>query len=160
MPITAFLKLDDIAGESRNAEHEEEIDIHALQWVVAQSTASSSNRRRSRAEVDDLVLHKFYDAASPYLFIACKRGKTFKEATIAVQRLSSDGMQNDYLVITMTNVVINSVEMLNNDTSPDDRIHEVITLGCETATTTYVEIDDMGAAGQEHSIAFNVIAPS
>ncbi len=159
MPLTAFLKIDDIPGESHSTGHEEEIDVHALRWGVEHTVRAQvgRGRARARADVDQLALHKFYDAASPYLFLACAQGKSFAEMTLAVRKDSGEA-HLDYLIITMENVVIADVEMSNTDDSETEEIHEVVKLAFENVTIKYITLSDDHSAGDEHEITYDIAA--
>ena len=104
MPLTAYMKIPDIAGESQRADHEDEIDIHDVQWVIEQASVAQVGRGRSqsRARVDALICAKYYDASSPYLALACMQAKSFDEIVLMVRKDSGEA-HLDYLTITMTN---------------------------------------------------------
>jgi len=77
MPLTGYLKIGDIPGESQRVDHEEEIDVHDIAWNIEQTSSTSvgRGRRRARVETGPLVIKKYYDAASPYLAQSVSKGK-------------------------------------------------------------------------------------
>ncbi len=160
MPLTGYLKIGDIAGESQRAEHEDEIDIHDIMWNVEQGSARKTGRgrARSRAEVDALVLSKFVDASSVYLALACMQGKSFPDMTLAVRKDSGEA-HLDYLTIEMRNVAISRYEVLGVD---EDRhgsmIEELVGLVFEEVTYRYVVQADDHSAGAEHEITYDIAA--
>lgn len=154
MTLTAFLKIDDIPGESVTANHEAEIEIHGLRWGVERNDQGGGGRGRARAKVDPLKLHKYYDAASPYLAKDCFRGKTHREMVLTVRR--NTGQEPlDYLTITMTNASIIDVVLTNND-DDDAQIHEIVTITAQEIHKTYVQTDVSGATTGEHSTKFEL----
>ncbi len=158
MALTAYLKLPDIAGESMRAEHEEEIDIHAMQWEIAQGAAAQVGRGRSqsRAQISGITMNKFVDAATPYLQLASMQGKSLDECVLAVRKDSGEA-HLDYLVITMTNAVVSSYEML--ETSDEGLvIEEKITLTFEKVKVVYTVQADDHSAGDEHEIEYDIAA--
>ncbi len=159
MTIQGFLKIDDIAGESQRAEHEEEIDVHGLRWGAELPTQSSRTRgrTRARAQVDQLEVRKFYDASSPYLLLGCMQGRAYPEMTLAVRKDSGDA-HLDYLVITMTNVVVVDVEMTDRDIPDNDLIEERIALSFEKVNVKYTVQADDHSAGDEHEIEYDIAA--
>ena len=159
MPLTAYLKIDDIAGESRRAGHEDEIDIHDLKWNIEQGSSPRVGRGRSRAraKVEALVLHKFTDASSVYLALACMQGKSLHEVTLSVRRDSGDA-HLDYLTITMENVVISRYEVLGSGEAEGEMIEEVIGLVFENVSYKYVVQADDHSAGDEHEITYDLAA--
>lgn len=158
MALTGYLKLPDIAGESMRAEHEEEIDVHSVQWEVSQGAAAQVGRGRSqsRAEISGITFLKRYDASSPYLALAAMQGKSLDECVAAVRKDSGEA-HLDYLVITMTNAVVSSYEMLPTD---DDGlvIEERVTLTFEKVKVVYTVQADDHSAGDEHEIEYDIAA--
>jgi len=160
MAITGYLKIPDIAGESKRAEHEDEIDIHGISWGVSRETSAivGRGRRRGRAEVDALTVLKYYDASSPYLTLATLQGKSFDEIVLSVRQNSGDA-SHKYLTITMTNCVFTSYDMENEGVSTADTlIAEAISIEFESVRTLYVVQADDHSAGDEHEIEFDVAA--
>ena len=163
MGIQGYLKIDDIQGESKRAEHEDEIDFYGLHWEVKQQSSSSagSGRSRGRAQVSGVTMWKAMDAASPYLALASMQGKSIPEAVAMVRKDSGDA-HLDYLKITMTNCMISEVELLNHDDSTDDVndqiIHEKITITCEKINVIYTVQADDHSAGDEHEIEYDIVA--
>jgi type VI secretion system secreted protein Hcp len=154
MNLTAFLKIEDIPGESQAVEHEDEIDVHGLQWGVERSAPAQigRGRARSRADVSPVRVQKFMDASSVYLAEACARSKSFDEAVIAVRKDSGEA-HLDYLVITMENVVITEYEVFSGEAdNPDPRLAEEVTIDFEKVTLKYIQQAEDGSAGDEHEV--------
>ncbi len=157
MPMTGFLKIPDIPGESVRADHEDEIDIHSIDWGVSrqQSAATGSGRSRSRADVRSVSLGKFYDASSPYLALACMQGKSFDEIVISLRKDSGDA-HLDYLRITLSNVVISGYDV---NTPPEgSQLADTVRLSFEKINILYIVQADDHSAGDEHEIEFDVFA--
>lgn len=158
MPLTGYLKIPDIPGESRAADHEDEIDFHELEWRMFRDTSGATvgrGRRRSRSEVEPLAITKFTDAASPYLMLANLQGKSFDEIIISVRKDSGEA-HLDYLVITLTNCVITSIEM---DSFPSDQgITERVAIVAEELKVTYTVQADDHSSGDEHEITYDIAA--
>ena len=157
MPMTGYMKLPDIAGESRRDGHEEEIDIMSIDWHMAQTsnTQIGSGRTSSRATVNPIGITKIYDASSPYLALACMQGKSFDEVVISFRQDSGDA-HLDYLIITLTNVVISSYSL--NGTAMGEEINDAISLSFETVNVKYTVQADDHSSGDEHEIEYDVSA--
>lgn len=157
MPLTGYLKLPDIDGESRRADHEGEIDIVGTDWSMAQPSTQQigSGRVRSRASIEPITLTKFYDAASPYISLACMQGKSFDEAVISFRKDSGDS-HLDYLTITLTNVAITAYKI--NAGPSDEEITELVTLAFEKINVKYTVQADDHSAGDEHEIEYDLSA--
>lgn len=163
MPLTAYLKIGDIGGESQRADHEDEIDIHDMMWNIEQAAAAQVGRGRSRAraQVSNLILRKFSDASSVYLALACMQGKSFPDMVLSVRKDSGEA-HLDYLIITMENVTIAQYEVLGTggmDGNQDgDMIEEKIGLAFENVTYKYTVQADDHSAGDEHEITYDIAA--
>ncbi|UOA28974.1 type VI secretion system tube protein Hcp [Pseudosulfitobacter sp. DSM 107133] len=160
MPLTAYLKIGDIAGESQRAEHEEEIDIHDIMWNIEQGSAAQvgKGRSRARAQVSAIMLKKFVDASSVYLALACMQGKSFPDMVLSVRKDSGEA-HLDYLIITMENVTISKYEMLGVGAEEDGQmVEEALGLVFENVTYKYTVQEDDHSAGGEHEITYDIAA--
>ena len=160
MPLAAYLKIGDIAGESQRIDHEEEIDIHDIMWNIEQGSAAQvgKGRARARAHVSAIYLKKFTDAASAYLALACMQGKSFPDMVLAVRKDSGEA-HLDYLIITMENVTISQFETLGVGEEEDGQmIEERVGLVFENVTYKYTVQEDDHSAGGEHEITYDIAA--
>lgn len=154
--LTGYLKIGDIPGESQRADHEEEIDVHGIEWKIESDSSSvDGGRTRARAKVGPLKVRKFIDKSSPYLALAAMNGRVLPEATLAVRKDSGEA-HLDYLVITMSNVRVTSYEVQSKD-ALDTPVEEV-GFTFETINYKYVEQADDHSAGDEHEIEFDLTA--
>ena len=158
MRLTGYVKIPDIAGESQHAEHEEEIDIHNIEWAIEQAAVAQVGRGRSqsRAQVDKLIIYKFLDASSVYLSLACMQGKSFDEIVIMVRKDSGDA-HLDYLTITLSNVIISSYKVLGT-TEDTQMLEEAVGFSCEKVNQKYIVQADDHSAGDEHETEFDIAA--
>jgi len=156
MPFNGYLKVPDIPGESVRADHEDEIDVFGVSWSVVQQTSASAGKGRvqGRAHASAVTFEKFMDAASPYLTLACLQGKSFDEVVFSVRKDSGDA-HLDYLVVTLTNVIVSSYEMSNGD---DQQIRESVSLMAEEIKILYTVQADDHSAGDEHEIEYDLVA--
>ena len=157
MPMTGYVKFPNIEGESRRADHEGEIDITSIDWNMAQAANMQigSGRTASRAMVNPIGISKLYDAASPYLALACMQGKAFDEVVISFRKDSGEA-HLDYLVITLTNVVISSYSMAGHATG--EEISDTFSLSFEKIKVLYTMQADDHSSGDEHEIEYDVAA--
>ena len=158
MPLTGYLRIPDIPGESKRAQHEDEIDIHDIRWSIEKRAAArvGRGRSRSRAKVGALLLSKFADASSVYLALACLQGKSFPDMTLAVRKDSGEA-HLDYLTITMENVTISKYEVLGTGEG-GQMIEELLGLVFEEVSYRYVVQADGRSAGAEHEIEYDIAA--
>lgn len=161
MAFTGYLKIEGIDGESRRADHEKEIDIFGVQFNAQQMSSSSvgSGRTRGRATLSDFTFNKWLDAASPYLMLACAKGKSFKEITFTARKDSGDA-HLDYLIITLENCIISSYKMAQNapEESSNELVSEEIAISYEKVNFKYVVQSDDHSAGDEHEVEYDLVA--
>ena len=159
MPLSGYMQLPDIAGESIANGHEEEIDLHSISWKVAQKSAAKSarGRRSARSEVGAVRLNKFYDAASPYLALAAMQGRSFDEIVLSVRKDSGEEAF-DYLKITLGNALITGYRMLPQDDDDYSLIEEEVSISAETINILYTVQADDHTAGAEHEVEYDIAA--
>jgi type VI secretion system secreted protein Hcp len=161
MAFTGYLKIEDIKGESKRADHEDEIDCFGVEWQVQQSSSASvgSGRTRSRATIGDFVCHKWMDAASPYLALACMQGKNLAEVVFMARKDSGDA-HLDYLQVTMKNCIISGykMEQTSAEAASDDMVAETVKLSFEHITYKYVVQAEDHSAGDEHEVEYDAVA--
>jgi len=157
MSLSGNMLIPDIAGESRRADHESEIDITSIDWSMSQAAnmQQGSGRTSSRAVVSPIGITKVYDASSPYLSLACMQGKAFDEVIISFRQDSGEA-HLDYLKITLTNVVISSYSL--HGSAAGDEISDSISLSFEEVKLIYTVQADDHSSGDEHEIEYNVSA--
>ncbi|SPH18699.1 hypothetical protein DEA8626_02241 [Defluviimonas aquaemixtae] len=161
MAFTGYLKVPDIDGESKRDGHEGEIDVFGVSWSASQSAsaATGSGRTRGRASLTDFVVHKWYDAASPYLHLACLKGKSFDEIVFMARKDSGDA-HLDYLTVTLSKCIITSYAMSQSgpEESDSDMIMETVSFSCEQLNVKYVVQADDHSGGDEHEMEYDVVA--
>lgn len=163
MAFTGYLNINDgeIKGESKRADHEEEIDCFGAEWSCEQasSAATGSGRTRGRARVNDFKVMKWMDAASPYIAQACMQGKSFAQMVFMVRKDSGEA-HLDYLQITMKNCIISSYSMAQNapEDSGNDMVMEEVKFSFEEILFKYVVQADDHSAGTEHEMEYDVVA--
>lgn len=157
MPLTGYLKIPDIPGESQRVDHEDEIDVQDISWGVERATTASIGRGRARARADlnPLVVEKFYDRASPFIAQAVRQGKSFDEVVLAIRKDSGEA-HLDYLIITMENVVISSCNFASGaDETRPEAIGEVVEFEYERVSFKYVVQEDDHSAGSEYEVTLS-----
>jgi type VI secretion system secreted protein Hcp len=161
MAFTGYLKIEGIDGESKRADHEGEIDCFGVEFDAKQMSSSSvgSGRTRGRATLSDFTFHKWMDAASPYLALACAKGKSFAEIVFTVRKDSGDA-HLDYLIITLENCIISSYKMAQNapEAASSELISEEIGVSYEKLKIKYVVQADDHSKGDEHEIEYDLVA--
>ena len=161
MAFTGYLKIEGIDGESKRADHEGEIDCYGVEFSASQMSSSSvgSGRTPGRATLSDFTFHKWMDASSPYLMLACSKGKSFSEIVFTVRKDSGDA-HLDYLIITLTNCIISGYKMAQNapEAGSSEMVSESIEISYEKLNFKYVVQSDDHSKGDEHEVEYDLVA--
>lgn len=109
MASPIFARIGTIKGESQDSKHKDEIDVLSWSWGVSQSGSigQGGGGGAGKASFHDLNLSHHIDRASPLLMKACATGQHIPTATLTVRK-AGKGKQ-EYLVVTMTDVIVTSV---------------------------------------------------
>jgi type VI secretion system secreted protein Hcp len=160
MPISGYVKIEEIKGESKRADHEGEIDVHSIAWTVAQRSSANlgGGRTRGRAEISDITVRKFTDAASPYLAQAAMQGKSLPEIVIMARKDSGDA-HLDYLQITLSNAAVSGFRLLGSAAGSEEQLpEEEVGFTAEKIKMKYIVQADDHSAGDEHEFEYDIVA--
>jgi type VI secretion system secreted protein Hcp len=160
MPVSGYIKIEDIKGESKRADHEDEIDFHSLAWHVQQQSSANvgSGRSRGRAQISDITVRQFTDAASPYLALAVMQAKSIPEIVLMTRKDSGDA-HLDYLKITLSNAAVSGFRMLETEAAdPEQMIEEEVSFTAEKVNIVYTVQADDHSAGDEHEVEYDIVA--
>lgn len=126
MSLDAFLKIDDIQGESRDSVHKDEIAVLSWEWGMTQlgSSHSGSGSGAGKVAVHDLTINKHVDRASANLIKLCCSGKHFALATLVIRKAGSQPVE--YLKIEMRDGIVSHVGVTGDP--PDEHSYESVRL--------------------------------
>ncbi|HVO98284.1 MAG TPA: type VI secretion system tube protein Hcp [Bryobacteraceae bacterium] len=151
-----FLKLDGIEGESQDSKHSKEVEILQYQFKGTQQGTTGSatgGGGKGRVKLEDLLVWKKIDKASPKLFQHHCSGEPIKKIVLTGRKAGKD--QQDYLKITLTDCI---VSQFNHGATPggdggktfDDWEHlEQIGFNFATIDYSYKEQKADGTLGGE-----------
>jgi type VI secretion system secreted protein Hcp len=156
MAFSGYLKIDDIAGESKRSDHEDEIVISSFSWGAMRSAFRNSGGQRESGlpEVQALNITKDFDAASPYLALACIKAKNLGEVVLTLRKDAGDA-HSDYLTITLTNAL---VETFQTGGGGGGNPVDSLTISFDSIKLKYVADADDLTAGDEHEIEYDILA--
>lgn len=122
MAVDVFLKLGDIAGESKDSKHAGEIDVLSWSWGVSQpgSMSTGGGGGAGKANFSDLSFMHQLDKASPVLMQKCATGDHIKEGTL-VSRKAGKGQQ-EYLIVKMNDILVTSVQPSGSSEHPMESV--------------------------------------
>lgn len=105
-----FIKFDGIPGESTSSDHPGEVEVLSWNWgLTAAQPPAGGGSGAGRATPRALAFTHFYDKASPVLAKKAASGVHVPKVVLSTQRPGAG--QNDYLTITLKEVVITSIEL-------------------------------------------------
>lgn len=108
--IDGFLKVPDITGPSVRDGHEDEIEIHGVEFDMVAPHDPNSLSRRGRVALGMIKFIKNYDKSSPYLKKALFDNKPLDEVVFSARR-TIDGETSDYLVVTLSDASVVQYDM-------------------------------------------------
>lgn len=154
MKADMFLKLAPIKGDSMDAKHKDEIELSGISWAITLPAAPASSRGgMGRADIEEIVLRKKVDAASPALHAHCCCGTAFAEATIVKRK--SGLVPLEYFKLTLKEVFISSIELeIGGGNDSDD---EVIKLRFTEFVEEFVPQKEDGSAGGSVKHGYNAV---
>jgi type VI secretion system secreted protein Hcp len=115
-----FLKLTDITGESLDADHQDEIEVHGWNWGLSNDASFSIRTMREGAphtSVQHLTIDKALDNASVPLTQYCAQGTHISQGVLVCRKHTGDRAdkgrkphQDEYLKIELTDIKVLSVK--------------------------------------------------
>ena len=154
MAVDMFIKIGDIEGESKDTTHEGEIDVISWNWGLSQAGTfhTGGGGGAGKASVQDLVITKKVDKASPILMQSCCKGSHIEEIVLTVRKAGDDPLE--YLILTLTKAMVTSVSA--SAPSGDSDIMEDVTLNFAEFKVAYEAQDDTGAGAGGVEFAWSV----
>ena len=111
MAFDCFLKIEEVPGESTDANHEKWIEVLSFSHGVSQpssgAVSSGGSLSAERCDHQDFSIVKTLDKASPKLNLFCCNGKEVDEVKVEICR--SGGEKQTYMEYIMTKAIITVV---------------------------------------------------
>jgi type VI secretion system secreted protein Hcp len=128
-----FLQITGIDGESPDDKHHSWIDVLSFSISMSQIWSGGSEQ----LFMEDIVLVKMLDKASPKLMEKCAKGEIIP--SVVLEFCSATGDKNTYCMYELKNVIVSSFH--SSGSTNDYKPKETITLSFEWIKVTYTEID-------------------
>lgn len=156
MATDSFLKIQNLDGESKDASHENEIDVLAWSWGASQSGSfgQGGGGGTGKASFQDLAITKYVDKASTKLQEFCAMGNQFERAKLTVRKAGGKSGPLEFFVIDMKHVIVTSVSL--GGSGGEERLTENVTLNFAEVTTKYTEQMEDGSGGENHEFNFSI----
>jgi len=149
-----FVKIDGIAGESRDFRHEDEIEVLGWNWSFLNQTKTTTGGGISGKPVVSGInfTHKI-DRTSPLLMKSCLLGTHIKEAKLSVN-VGGERTGFDHYVLLVKEVLISSVVQTENE--DHSFTLESVTIVFTNVTEEYTITKQDGTAGQKVIATFDI----
>lgn len=120
--VDFFIKIDSIEGESEDAKHAKEIEVHSWSWGESQpgTFAMGGGGGAGKVAMNDLTFMCTTGKASPKLMAACATGQHIKEATLTARK--AGGGQQDYFTIKLSDVMVSTYQIAGSSEVPIDSV--------------------------------------
>lgn len=155
MPVDMFMQIDTVKGESADANFAGAIEVLSWNWGMTQSgsTHTATGSGLGKVNVGDISFVKAVDSTSPTLAQSCCNGVPFDKATLSLRKAGGSSALV-YLVITLQNVIVSSVQLASSST--DEAQMETISLNFGEFTYEYTAQAAAGTGGATTSITWNI----
>ena len=112
MAVDYFLKIDGIAGESRDSKHKDEIELQSFSWGAHQAAlqpgGGGGGGGAGKVSMQDFHFVMRTNKASPKLFLACASGQHLKSAVLTARKAGKD--QQQFLVYKFTDLLVSGYQ--------------------------------------------------
>jgi len=154
MAVDIFLKLDGVAGKSKDKVRSKEIDILSWSWGMANrgSAHVGGGAGRGKVNVQDMSLSKYIDRSSPKLMLACCNGTHYKDALLTVRKVGGNPVE--YFKVKLKTVLTSGVS--TGGSQNDDRLTENVILNFAKVSVDYTPQKHDGSAGTAIPFAWDV----
>ncbi len=154
-----FVNVQGIDGESTETNHPKAIDVFSFKLGVSQKgiTDFGGGAGAEKAMFLPVIIHKNVDVSSPQLFLACTTGKHIPKVELKAARLMGE-ILTDYLVITLTDVIISSINHESADANGDTTVLESVALNFSKIEISYKKQNISGGLDDAIKAGFDVKA--
>jgi type VI secretion system secreted protein Hcp len=148
-----LLEIDGIKGESGDSKYPDAIEINSYSFggMNSGTHAVGGGGGSGKATIHDMKCTAPASAAGPNLFLAMASGQTIKKAVLHVRKQGS-GEQQEYITITMENVLVSSYTHTGTGTGATDHF----TLNFTSITKEYKPQKDDQSLGSAIKTGWNV----
>ncbi len=152
-----FLTIQGISGESTADGHTGDIDVFSVKLGVNQRgiTDFGGGAGVGKSTFLPIVVFKNVDTSSPALFLACASGKHIPQAKLTAIKA---GANQPYLTITLTDVLVSSLNNESADTDGVTTVLESLSLNFSKIEFSYRPPGAQGGLGQAVTSGFDLKA--
>lgn len=152
--FNAFIKFDDIQGESTDKAHPSWCTAANFKWGLAKPYTPGAPT--SPTSASSLIIDKLIDRASPVLFLRCAQGTHLPTVTLELSRSTAAGTVPVFYKIVLTDVVITNITTKGDPASTTANAPtESIELSYSTLSITYSTIDSKGGTVTQPTVTYD-----
>ena len=111
--VDMFLKIDGIAGDSRDSAHAGEIDVQSFAWGVGTAENSSG-----KPALQDISFAMHVSQASPLLMIASAKATRIPSAVFVARTAGAERLE--FYKLTLENCLVTSYQTAGSSEAPTD----------------------------------------
>jgi len=142
--MAGYIKFEGIDGEAQDKAHKAWSDILSFSQAIAKPGAGTGqSRRRGDVVLDDLLITKEIDKASPKLAEATCNGKVFPKVEIHLTASYTDSGRVTYYAYELKNAQVVSYN-IGGSSQSESVPSEEVEINFEEIKVTYTECDSTG----------------
>lgn len=157
MAFDAYLKLQDLEGESIRDGHKGEIEIFSFSFGAnnpGSIQGGTTGAGVGKGNVSSFNVMKTTDTTSPILFQNCMQGKHWPTAKVTLNKSGGDASL-PFLVFEFKEVYCTSIQW-SGGAGGDDRPMESVSIDFAAVQVTYSSQDEKGASAKKPTGSWNV----
>ena len=154
MSLEIFLKLDNVSGESKDEDHEGEIELNSFHWGISHPSSVQNGWGSStgQADVQDFSVSKFVDSASPKLALFALNGATLGSGKVTFRKTAGDD-KIEYFTYDLQDVFCTSVSVSGGG---GDQVDENISFTARQFVITYFPQNADGTKGDKQQSGWDL----
>ncbi|MBL9043878.1 MAG: type VI secretion system tube protein Hcp [Myxococcales bacterium] len=139
MASDAYLKIKDVPGSSSDKDHKDWVEVlsHSFSMHMPIGAGPGGVRNAGRVNIEDFVITKAVDKASPSMMQHCCKGTYFPSMEVEV--MNANGDRNKLIKYTLENVYISS---FRTDHHEGQIPHEVVAFSFGKIKTEFTPVVD------------------
>lgn len=143
-----------IKGESTAKKHDGEIEVYSFAWGVGSAPISSG---KGKPTISSVTITKPIDRSTTNLVNASLNNELITSATISWSKSSGAGTPDDFMIITLTNAYIVSVQFSSIHSEAGTGMgHETVVIAFQKINIDYSQQNAMGLLQAAGSMSYNV----
>jgi len=155
--MSIFMNYEGIKGEASDPAHKDWVDITGWKFditrAITSSTSTRGDRESSNANIGDLIVTKYTDAATPKLFIESCCG-TGKDVILHLTKTGAGSGADVYMEIILKNALITNFS-LGGKSESATRPQEALSISFVDIEIKYTNYDENGIAQSPVAVGFD-----